>query len=138
MKKIKLLVTLLISTNSSLALSQTSYLCIPDLSTGFVYRKNLDKWATTTFDVSKNKYLLSKSSNGLWQWKNFGKELSINCKGEIDEYGYLICNGMEQITFNKKSLRFIKIYKVGYVNKGIVGNEGEDTPSMDIGTCSPL
>ena len=138
MKKIKLLITLLISTNSSLALSQTSYLCIPDLSTGFAYRKNLDKWTTTTFDVSKDKYLLSKSSKGEWQWKNFGKEGSLTCDGEINEYGYLNCNGSEQISFNKKNLRFMLIYKVGYLNKGILGNEGEDTPRMDIGTCSPL
>lgn len=138
MKKIKLLITLLISTNSSLALSQTSYLCIPDLSTGFVYRKNLDKWTTTTFDVSKDKYLLSKSSNGMWQWKNFGKENSIECDGEFSKNGYLNCNKFEQVTFNKRNLRFIKVYNVGYVNKGIIGNEGEDTPSMEIGTCSPL
>jgi NAD-dependent DNA ligase len=90
------------------------------------------------WNVSKDKYLLSKSSKGEWQWKNFGKEGSLTCDGEINEYGYLNCNGSEQISFNKKNLRFMLIYKVGYLNKGILGNEGEDTPRMDIGTCSPL
>ncbi len=42
------------------------------------------------------------------------------------------------LTFNNKTLRFLLTYPIGYVNVGIAGVEGDDTPNMTIGKCSPL
>lgn len=121
------------------SISQSGYLCIPDLATGFAYQKNIDKWVTTKFNVSGEKYLLTKNNKGIWEWRNFGeKSPGIYCEEDFNEYGYISCSGFSQISFNNKNLRFLKIYKIGYVNKGIAGKEGEDTPSMEIGTCTPL
>jgi len=38
-----------------------SYLCIGDKATGFIYYKESNKWDTAKFDVSNNKYLITKS-----------------------------------------------------------------------------
>lgn len=139
MKKIQISISIATLFYSAAVLSQNSYLCIPDLATGFSYQKNLDKWKISTFDVAKNKYILTKSNTNKWEWKIFGEEYSnVNCDNTFSEHGYLNCNGFEQIQFNKKNLRFMKIYRIGYVNKGIGGIEGEDTPNMEIGKCSPL
>ena len=139
MKKIQISISIATLFFSTAVFSQNSYLCIPDLATGFSYQKNIDKWNISTFDVAKNKYILTKSNTNKWEWKIFGeKYTNVNCDDAFNEHGYLNCNGFEQIQFNKKNLRFIKIYRLGYVNKGIVGIEGEDTPNMEIGKCSPL
>jgi hypothetical protein len=45
---------------------------------------------------------------------------------------------MTSLSFNKKNLRYMLIYELGYVSGGIVGNEGGDTPNMEIGKCSPM
>ncbi len=58
--------------------------------------------------------------------------------GEFNDSGYLNCSGFYALSFNKKNLRFLLTYRVGYVNAGIAGVEGDDTPSMTIGKCSPM
>jgi len=43
---------------------------------------------------------------------------------------------------NKKNLRFLNAYLIGYVTDGleneITGGEGSNTPNVEIGKCSPL
>lgn len=123
---------------SSISLAD-GYVCIADKSTGFKYDKNQRTWTTATFNVSDSKYTLTQS-NGQWKWNKFGEQniFPSNC-GQFNEYGYLRCSPiMSSLSFNKKNLRYMLIYEVGYVSGGIVGTEGGDTPNMEIGKCSPM
>lgn len=119
--------------------SQTSYLCVPETSAGFTFNKAQQKWISTNFRVEGKKYLLNKSTQGKWEWKKFGETKSLErCDEDFDEFGYMKCELLHTITFNKTTLRFQKYYPVGYVNKSTTGNEGEDTPHIEIGTCSAI
>ena len=121
------------------AISQSSYLCIPDLSTGFSYQKSTNKWISTDFNIQGTKYILSKKNDGIWEWKDFGqKDSLIRCPDGFNESGYINCISLHRIQFNRTNLRFQLIYPIGYTNKDIIGKEGEDTPHMQIGKCSPL
>ena len=129
---------LLLLTLGSSVVSAESYLCIPDRSTGFAYNKNTKIWYTTSFNVSDKKYLLS-ISDGKWKWKTIGdSEFSYLPCGEFNEYGYISCLDLMQVTFNRKNLRFLLTYNIGYTNYGIAGNEGDDEPHMEIGRCSKI
>lgn len=119
--------------HSTLALSETNYICLPDRSTGFKFNKYFKSWETTVFNTQHTKMLLKKTAKG-WVWLKVGDKHGRNCS-EM-KYGYLFCSDyFGQIEFNKNSLRYIETYIRGYV-------EGEDnglnTPAVDIGTCSPL
>jgi hypothetical protein len=134
LKKSSLLLIFLFSTN---AIAQTGYVCIADKAAGFSFDTYSKTWNNANFKVSDSKYVLSKSG-GSWQWKKMGESYPSSC-GEFSEYGYLKCdNGFTQVSFNKKNLRYMKSYLVGYVNGGIAGKEGEDTPNIEIGKCSPI
>ena len=119
------------------AYSQSGYVCIADLASGFSFNSSTKTWNTTTFNVKESKYLLSLK-NGRWEWKKFGDNRAINCSKEFNEYGYLHCEDIEDITFNRKNLRYMRIYPVGYVSGGILGKEGSDTPVMEIGKCTSM
>ena len=128
-----------LSTFSLSAIGQTSYLCISDLSVGFSFNKGSQSWERANFNVKNEKFMLSINSSGEWRWKEFGKEgTGVFCGKQFSEHGYLRCESFTQVSFNRKNLRFQSYYPVGYVNKGIVGNEGGDTPAITIGTCSPI
>lgn len=117
------------------------YLCIPSYSTGFIYRKS-GKWVPTNFDISGDKYLLTKKETG-WVWNKVGQKwfTAVNC--EDRGKGYLKCDGllnpthMTEIRMNRITLRYQAIHPYGYVNAD-VKVDGKLTPSFTIGTCSRL
>lgn len=118
-------------------IAQTGYVCIADKAVGFSFDAYSKSWNHANFKVSDSKFVLSKN-NANWQWKKMGESYPISC-GEFNEYGYIRCDsGFTQVSFNKKNLRYMKSYLVGYVNAGIAGKEGEDTPLLEIGKCSPI
>jgi len=119
----------------------TSYLCIPDVSTGFK-RNESDKWVATRFDVQGQKFLLSKTA-GKWQWQKFGERpipnLLSEC-GTFNEHGFIRCVVVgSQITFSKDTLRFMEFHPFGYVILNIEAPKDYNlTPFITIGTCTPL
>lgn len=123
-----------LSFNSS---AQSGYVCLADSSTGFAFNSNTKTWNPTSFNVKDSKYLLSLN-NGKWEWKRFGEKYGIPCSSNFNEKGYLRCDSIEEVSFNKVNLRYLLVYPIGYVNGGIAGKEGADTPSMEIGKCSPM
>lgn len=133
----KKLLALFFSIYSINAFSQSGYVCIAELATGFAFNNSTKTWNTSNFNVKESKYLLS-FKNGRWEWKKFGESYSTNCSKDFNEHGYLNCNDLEDISFNKRNLRYMRIYPIGYVSGGIVGKEGGDTPAMEIGKCSPM
>lgn len=139
MKLVNFSISLLLSACSCNVFAQTSYLCVPETSAGFTFNKAQQKWISTNFRVDGKKYFLNKSTQGKWEWKKFGETKSLErCDEDFDEFGYMKCELLHTITFNKTTLRFQKYYPVGYVNKSTTGNEGEDTPHIEIGTCSAI
>lgn len=130
------------------AFAGESYLCIADMATGFSYNKTIDKWEIAKFNVDDSKYVVSKSNlkGYVWEIKKIGDSEPISwCKEDINDGGYLHCEGFEYFKMNIRNLRFMSVYMIGYINDNIKENngsfifkEGGNTPSMQIGKCSPL
>ena len=120
------------------------YLCIADKATGFKLIESTKTWDFARFNVTDNKFLLSKSATE-WRWKKFGDENGMRCD-DFNEYGYMFCEGFFgagllgpfKIAFNRKNLRYIRTYRGDYINAGIAGLEGEDAPFIEIGRCSKM
>ena len=127
--------------------SAKSWLCIADMGTGFKFEKTTKEWRQVTFKVEKSRFIISATPEKQWAYevKEFGKSSpypDATCKNGFSEYGYLNCTGLfGSFKFNNKNLRYLATYLAGYVeiipgSKNMI--EGDDTPSMEIGRCSPL
>ena len=84
----------------------------------------------------------SKSKEYAWEVKKLGDSFVVAyCKYDFSEYGALACESIYEFRMNNKNLRFIRVYPLGYWTDNVKGNpskEGEDTPYIEIGKCSPL
>src|SRR5437899_1960784 len=91
----------------------TSFLCIPDYSTGF--SKSSGEWKPAQFTVEGLKYLLV-NRHGHWFWTRFGLEEDsasdvmavrhYGC-GPFDSYGFIKCRYWgDDAFFNRQTLRF--------------------------------
>lgn len=127
-----------------------SYLCVADKATGFDFNKTRNEWVQANFRPT-NKYVLarSKQPNFAWEVKDFGQTVSsAECRNSFNEVGNLFCSGLggSDFRFNRNSLRYMKVYLIGYWNDGNPADrasvqlfaEGDNTPSIEIGKCSPL
>lgn len=121
------------------AVAADAYVCIPEKSTGFTFSKANHQWDVARFAVESKKYFV-KNNKGSWQWleSEDSDRSPVRC-ADFNQYDSLVCTGFYEITFNRKSLRFQKVYGDGYVNNPeVIGTdkEGAATPYMEIGTCS--
>ena len=132
----KKLFSLLLLSLSSTVYAE-AYLCVGDQATGLIFNKSSKAWSQAKFNVKDAKYILSKGS-GKWEWKKIGEKYGIECDSSFSEYGYMNCNSFSKIIFNKKTLRYMSIESIGYVNIGVAGEEGDTTPHMEIGKCSSM
>jgi len=121
-----------------------SYLCIADSAVGFIFNKSTKAW-NRTFIQTDRKYIISKSESiyDVWEVNVIGDDFPFSgCKEDFNDDGNLFCEGLSDFRFNKYNLRFLKIYPIGYWNefRGVMKNykEGNNTPYMEIGKCSPL
>lgn len=82
-----------------------------------------------------------------WEVKEVGKKAAnIFCKEDFNGIGSLFCGGLgTQFRFNNGSLRFMNTYVIGYWSDAnpkdkseFMGEEGGNTPGIEIGKCSPL
>ena len=145
MVKIRLKVVLLCGLLAARASASDSYLCVTDMATGFAFDKSQKQWHSTSFKVS-NKYLVSKAQREgyAWEVKTAGSTIAlIFCKANFTEAGALRCEGdLQEFNMNKKNLRFLSFYRAGYWTDGtgrtVLGMEGDNTPAIEIGKCSPL
>ena len=127
--------------------SAESWLCIPDMATGFRYDKILRKWTQSTFQTDGERMIIKKASDPQvrYEVREFGKDDTLplaRCQKDFTEYGFLKCEGiLSEFKFNKKNMRYIRTYLAGYVEI-IPGNtfmkEGNDTPLIEIGRCSAI
>ena len=121
------------------AIAADSYVCIPEKSTGFTFNKAARQWDVARFGVERKKYFV-KNDKGSWRWleSEDSDRSPVTCN-DFNPYDSMSCTGFYEIVFNRKSLRFQKIYGEGYVsNPEAVGTdkEGAATPYFEIGTCS--
>jgi hypothetical protein len=120
-----------------------SWVCVADHATGFKYDGN--KWNAAHFKTDE-KFLVTKSDNpktAKWVVKKVGESFpTAFCEEDFTPSGALRCSGFEEFRFNKKNLRFMSLYAIGYVTDGIgleaLGKEGQNTPALTIGTCAQL
>jgi len=149
-KTIILIAIVLFSCMSSLSFATDSYICVADKSTGFAFDKISKSWMSANFNVHEGKYLISRvKKRDAWEVKNVGqKNALIWCKNGFSESGELQCKGpVSFFKMSKKTLRYIMFYTAGYWNeprKAWDGNntitmeEGDNTPNVQIGKCSPM
>jgi hypothetical protein len=128
--------------------AEERYLCTEDSSTGFSFNKQTKQWGTANFKVS-GPYVVARSTVEMWSKYKYvvtemgsdGSAPLATCSNDFNEYGNLLCDGLTEFRFNRKRMRFLKIYAVGYWNdttdpKMDFLREGTNTPAMAIGRCA--
>lgn len=140
----------------------TAYFCIEAASAGMSFNQNTMKWDSTRFQTGR-KFILRKpkqttiggetnwfeDKNAKWVFANFDDTLDvIACMDDFNDVGYLRCESVfVALTFSKETMRYQTISQYGYVlSKGkrkdksvpFSLGEGSQSPSIHIGTCSPL
>jgi hypothetical protein len=63
------------------------------------------------------------------------------CKDDFNGAGYLFCSGIgDEFRFNRGTLRFVHSFNFGCIDPpdSFWGKEGEATPFIEIGKCSPV
>lgn len=126
--------------------SAESWLCIPDMATGFTFDAEAKRWRQTNFNVEGVKYLISKPEFAPYAYTvtEFGKKQSIfdpTCKNGPNEVGVMACTGLvTDFKFSEKNLRYIRTTTLGYAEPYTTGvhEEGGNTPNMEIGRCSKI
>jgi hypothetical protein len=131
-------------TFSAEAFGADQYLCLADFSTGFAPDKATKKWKPTEFDISKHRYVAKKAGD-IAKWNEFGAPdfLAIDCSPFGNAKGIVVCESKfgTTILFNENSLRYQKYYEGSYMKDGMLPSDSlfaDDTPLIEIGTCSPL
>ena len=84
-----------------------SYLCIPDMSSGFNFDSQSGTWKNARF-TTQNKYIVSRSTqssnSGKWEIKETGQSIpTAFCEDDFTEAGGLRCSGFVEFRMNKRS-----------------------------------
>jgi hypothetical protein len=118
--------------------SPPSYLCIPELVTGF--KPVNDKWVSQHFTRSDKKFLVTKKDDR-WILRWHGNKDNGYWKYPVKEEaaaGYVKCESVlgEHFRMSIKNLRFSVASDFGYVDNP---NDSEmDNPYMMVGKCTEL
>lgn len=125
------------------AIAGESYLCSAELTTGFTYDADRKTWRSADFR-SEKKIAITRAKNKPYAWeaKEVGdaKPASV-CEQDFNEAGYLFCSGVFDLRFNKRQLRFLYVYPIGYWSddsRAAASKEGANTPALAIGHCRAL
>jgi len=143
MKKIPVICLLLLCSGSVLAeKEQKNYLCIAETSGNIAFNDDTGKWEGSNSEAG-NKFLLKINDKEYLSFAatvtNFGqkKPMFICLKG--DEHTYAksqICKGFYgRFVYSLETLRFLRSYLAGYIDGK---DNNNNTPYIQIGTCSPL
>jgi hypothetical protein len=127
--------------------AQEAYLCISDKASGMSFDRQTQSWAPAAFQSGK-KYIFrqKKTEDNVsmpWSWSwalfPFGTTQAWAVCDKDFEPSELTqeCSGIDEFAFNKKTLRFQIYYKYGFAYPS-TKSEGDDTPYIEIGTCSAL
>jgi len=128
--------------------SAETWLCLTEKSTGFGYDAATKNWRSVDFGTTRDRYIVAPSTKKDWVYevRRFGTEKGVLpdawCKADFAAGTFLHCTGvLAEFKFNRKTGRFLKSYLAGYWTYAPGVNEtqeGGDTPSIEIGTCSAV
>jgi hypothetical protein len=147
-KRLWLVLLAIAAAPAAYAVVADAYLCVADMSAGIRFDKSARKWDSTRFNASE-KLVVSRASGELAKkFERVVKEVGSSspkfwCKDDFNQAGYLYCTGLGDFRFNHRNGRYISTYMIGYVTDRLeqdtVGDqEGENTPALTAGKCSPL
>jgi hypothetical protein len=128
---------------SSSVWAADSYLCVAEMTTGFSFDGSKKKWISADFR-SEKKLVITRAKQKLhaWEVKEAGDTRpGATCEKDFNEAGNLFCSGIFDLRFNSRKLRFLYVYPIGYWSdddKGSMSREGDNTPALAIGKCTPL
>lgn len=126
------------------ALAQSAYVCVTEMATGFKFNKATSSWGVTGFKAAQQYLVKRVAEKGItWSITVVGHQSAMaHCENDFSDQGFLLCRGYQEFRMNKKNLRFLTAYLIGYVTDAtgapVLGPEGSNTPSLEIGKCSPL
>ncbi len=137
----------------SVCLAQESYFCAVEHSGGVKYNKQEKVWEAVVFNDDR-KVLVTKAIPGhydlfdgsAWVVKRLGDQVATGfCRLDFNEHDILHCvMPAGEFKFNRKNMRFLLSYTVGYWNDTISetgkgkGTEGDDSPYISVGRCSAI
>jgi hypothetical protein len=131
------------------ALAVDAYVCVVNHTAGISFNAATKKWEPSIFR-SDGSFLVSRASGeeqtrgAAWVVKQVGQKTpSFVCDSDFSKPGYLVCKGvLGEFIFNRSNSRFLSTYMYGYVTDtargGEFGAEGDNTPAIRAGTCSPV
>ena len=143
------LLSILTLTLSVEAEDSDSYICVADQTTGFTFEQGT--WKSTNFKEDR-KFLFKRevaqhdgpnwnSGDKIWSMSELGQEnSSMLCSDKVNlssgpiVLDDIVCHGFTNVKFNKKSLRVLLSYFVGFTD----GDNNDNTPTITIGKCSKL
>lgn len=111
-----------------------TYLCIGDLSTGFVWKDGI--WKEATFHVQEDRFAVKIEGMSV-SVTQIGRDYpSHTCSLAVADADQFACGGLGYgFVMNLTTLRYQDFYGLGYVDGSDSAN---NTPSLTIGKCSPL
>lgn len=120
-----------------------SYLCVAELTTGFTYDAGKKAWKSADFRSEKKLAITrARQKPYAWEAKEVGDSRpAATCERDFNEAGNLFCSGVFDLRFNKRQLRFLYVYPIGYWSDDSSNpayREGENTPALAIGKCKAL
>lgn len=151
------LVVVVFGTPASLA-AQPSYFCVEELKTGFSIDSSGYGWEQSNFHAN-GKFLVRPAEPGdrIYETEELGNGYHVfeigeewptsYCEGGFSFWDngklvaspWLHCRGFITFRMNSETLRFVETYPFGFADskKGEKQKHG-NTPSIAIGSCSPL
>ncbi len=122
------------------ASASDSYLCLAEMTTGFSYDAAKKSWKSADFR-SEKKIAITRAKQKPYAWE--AKEVGDSrpaaiCEQDFNEAGNLFCSGVFDLRFNKRQLRFLYVYPIGYWSddaSGAASKEGANTPALALGKC---
>lgn len=123
-----------------------SFVCIPDLSTGFHFDRDTREWTSVQFKADE-RYIVSRSARRgyFWEVRETGSNMPLaSCKNDFNEYGSMACEGFVLFRMHRRNLRFLAVTQLGYWSDDLSDNadslsrEGANEPAMTIGRCARL
>jgi hypothetical protein len=124
----------LLASFASPAAAEIGWLCLADSATGFAW--DGQRWIQSNFYTDKKRYIISQAERSTgFVMKKVGEPYEQKCTA-ANEYGFIACDMIfGQFIFNSAHLRYLMTYPVGFID----GKDNQDnTPSIEIGSCSPL
>lgn len=140
--RLSLLACCVIAASTASAQESERWLCVAEHSTGFRFDKSDRSWQNSKFTVHNDKFIIHRPtsdtpiSRGMkWIVTRVGERMPNSFCANDFAGSLLTCSSMTTFKFSKKTLRFSATYDFGFVEPS---SEGDDTPSMTIGKCSPI